>query len=391
MTALRTNLFVVALALSLLGNVMVYSATSKEYGTHYLVMRFVHLALGIIAFLAAKQVRYTSWRKNAAGLYLAVLACLILVLIPGVGVEARGARRWLDLGPISLQPAEFAKLAVVLLLSCTVARMRPGSGLPVRPVLAVGLLFALVFVEPDFGTSVVLVAGAAGVLWASELRTGDLLLSGGAVVAALFGIMLLEPYRRDRFLTFFDPWSVSESSGYQIVQSMVAIKAGSFFGAGAGAGGGSVSVPEVQTDMIFALIGEEFGLLGMMAVIGAFGFLALAGFKIALNAPSVMGRCLAAGLAMMFTVQTTFNIGAAMGAIPLAGMTLPFVSYGGSSVFVCFAAVGILYRISEDGEKAREAKPRRVSTRGGSTKRATGFDRRWRDGGTRDPRALRGG
>src|SRR5919199_2273951 len=136
MTALRTNLFVVALALSLLGNVMVYSATSKEYGTHYLVMRFAHLALGMIAFLAAKQVRYTSWHKNAAGLYLAVLACLILVLIPGVGVEARGARRWLDLGPISLQPAEFAKLAVVLLLSCTVARMRPGSGLPMRPVLA---------------------------------------------------------------------------------------------------------------------------------------------------------------------------------------------------------------------------------------------------------------
>jgi cell division protein FtsW len=217
------------------------------------------------------------------------------------------------------------------------------------------------------------------------------LLSGGAVVAALFGIMLLEPYRRDRFLTFLDPWSVPESSGYQIVQSMVAIKAGSFFGAGAGAGGGSVSVPEVQTDMIFALIGEEFGLLGMVAVIGAFGFLALAGFMIALNAPSVMGRCLAAGLATMFAVQTTFNIGAAMGAIPLAGMTLPFVSYGGSSMFVCFAAVGILYRVSGDGEKAREAKPRRVSTRGGGARRATGSDRRWRDGGTRDPRALRGG
>ena len=391
MTALRTNLFAVALALSLLGNVMVYSATSKEYGTHYLVVRFAHLALGVVAFLAAKQVRYTSWRKNAPGLYLVVLVCLILVLIPGMGIEARGARRWLDLGPISLQPAEFAKLAAVLLLSCAVARMRPGSGLPVRPILAVGLLFGLVFVEPDFGTSVVLVAGAAGALWASELRTKDLLLSGGAVVATLFGIMLLEPYRRDRFLTFLDPWSVSASSGYQIVQSMVAIKAGSFFGAGAGAGGGSVSVPEVQTDMIFALIGEEFGLLGMVAVIGAFGFLALSGFKIALNAPSVMGRCLAAGLAMMFAVQTTFNIGAAMGAIPLAGMTLPFVSYGGSSMFVCFVAVGILYRVSEDGEKAREAKPRRVSTRGSGARRAPGSDRRWRDGGTRDPRALRGG
>jgi cell division protein FtsW len=389
MTAYRTNLFAVALGLSLLGNVMVYSATSKEYGAHYLIVRFAHLTIGMVAFLAAKRVRYTSWRKIAPPFYLLVLAGLVLVLIPGVGIEVRGARRWLDLGPLSLQPAEFAKLAVILLLSCAVARARPGSGLPARPILAAGLLFGLVFFEPDFGTSVVIAAGAAGVLWASELRTRDLLGLGGAALVTLAAMMLLEPYRRDRFLTFLDPWSVSDGSGYQIVQSLVAIKAGSFLGAGAGAGGGGVSVPEVQTDMIFALIGEEFGLLGMVAVIGAFGFLALAGFKIALNAPSVMGRCLAAGLATMFTVQTSFNIGAAMGAVPLSGMTLPFVSYGGSSMFVCFAAVGILYRISEDGEKAREAKPRRAAS--GSAGRVAGIDRRRRNGGTRDPRALRSG
>jgi len=252
----------------------------------------------------------------------------------------------------------------------------------------VGLLFLLVVVEPDFGTSVVIAAGAAGVLWASELRTLDLLIAGGAALVALFGVMILEPYRRDRFLTFLDPWAVSDGSGYQIVQSMVAIKAGSFLGIGAGAGEGDVSVPEAQTDMIFALIGEELGLLGMVAVIGAFSFLALAGFKIALDAPSVMGRCLAAGLSTIFAVQTTFNVGAAMGSIPLAGMTLPFVSYGGSSMVVCFAATGILYRISEDGERAREATPRKTSKGG---KRPTRLDRRRRDGGARDPRALRGG
>lgn len=386
MTTFRTNLFAVALGLSLLGNVMVYSATSKEYGTHYLVVRFAHLILGIAAFFVAKQVRYTSWRKVASGFYIVVLVSLVLVLIPYMGTEVNGARRWFDLGPFSLQPAEFAKLAAILLLSSAVARMRPGSGLPTLSILAVGLLFGLVLVEPDFGTSVVIAAGAAGVLWASELRTRDLLFSGGIAFAGLAGLMLLEPYRRDRFLTFIDPWSVSESTGYQIVQSMVAIKAGSFFGAGAG--GGGVSVPEVQTDMIFALIGEELGLLGMVAVIGAFSFLALAGFRIALNAPSVMARCLAAGLATMFAVQTTFNIGAVMGAVPLAGMTLPFVSYGGSSMFICFAALGILYRISEDGEKAREAKPRKSSTSGAG--RVASLDRRRRNGRARDPRALRG-
>jgi cell division protein FtsW len=386
-TALRTNLFAVALGLSLLGNVMVYSAT-KEYGTHYLVVRFAHLALGVVAFFAAKQVRYTSWRKITPVFYFAVLLSLILVLFPGLGTEVRGARRWFDLGPWSLQPGEFAKLAAVLLLSCAVARARPGSGLPAWPMLGVGLLFGLVLIEPDFGTSVVVAAGAAGVLWASELRTRDLLIFGGLAFAALVVMMLLAPYRRDRFLTFLDPWSVSDGSGYQIVQSMVAIKAGSFLGAGAGAGEGGVAIPEAQTDMIFALIGEELGLLGMVAVIGAFSFLTLASFKIALKAPSVMARCLAAGLATIFAVQTTFNVGAAMGSVPLAGITLPFVSYGGSSTLVCFAAVGILYRISEDGEKAREAKPRRVSS---SAERVTDLDRRRRNRGTRDPRALRGG
>ncbi|MDP8953221.1 MAG: putative lipid II flippase FtsW [Actinomycetota bacterium] len=390
MTALRTNLFAVALGLCLLGNVMVYSATSRNFETHYLLVRFAHLALGMIAFFAAKRVRYTSWRALAPGFYLLVLASLILVLIPGIGTEAGGARKWFDLGPLHLQPAEFAKLAAVLLLSCAVARARPDSGLPVWPVLAVGLLLGLVLLEPDFGTSVVVAAGAAGVLWASELRTRDLLVFGGAAFVALVGMMLLAPYRRDRFMAFLDPWSVPEGSGYQMVQSMVAIKGGSFFGSGIGAGAAEeVFLPEVQTDMIFALIGAEFGLVGMVAVIGAFSFLALAGFKIALNAPSVMGRCLAAGLATMLTVQATFNVGAVMGALPITGITLPFVSYGGSSVLVCFAAVGILYRISEDGERAREAKPSKAST--GNAGRVAGLDRRRRNGGTRDPRALRGG
>jgi cell division protein FtsW len=140
-------------------------------------------------------------------------------------------------------------------------------------------------------------------------------------------------------------------------------------------------VPEVGTDMIFALIGEELGLIGMVAVIAAFGFIALAGLKIALNAPSVMARCVAAGLTTMLTVQAIFNIGAAMVVLPLAGMTLPFVSYGGSSLLVCFAAVGILYRISEDSERAREIKPHQ----------AKNPDSRGRHGRSRHPRAVRGG
>jgi cell division protein FtsW len=379
MSSLRANLFLVALGLSMLGLVMVYSATYSEVGTDFLFVRTCHMVFGVAAFFLASRVRYPAWRKYAPALYLIVLVGLVLVLVPGIGTQINGARRWLDVGPMSLQPAEFAKLAAILVLSCAVARLPHGSGLPVKPLVAVGVLFVLVFVEPDFGTSVVLLAGVAGTLWASELRTRDLVLSGLLGLVALTGMMVLEPYRRERFLTFLDPWAAADGSGYQVVQSMVAIKAGGFFGSGAGSGGQGPYVPELGTDMIFALIGEELGLIGMVVVIAAFGFIALAGLRIAMNAPSVMARCVAAGLTTMLIAQATFNIGAAMVVLPLAGMTLPFVSYGGSSLLVCFAAVGILYRISEDSERAREIKD------------TANPDRRRRHRGARYPRAVRGG
>lgn len=378
MSSLRANLFLVALGLSLLGLVMVYSAV----GTDFLPQRLVHMVLGVIIFFAVSRVRYTVWRKYALALYLIALAGLVLVLIPGIGSEINGAWRWIYIGPVSLQPAEFAKLASVIVLSCAVARLPSGSGLPFKPLAMVGVLFALVFIEPDFGTSVIVLSGVAGVLWASEIRSRDLILSGLMGLVAVVGMMLLEPYRRERFLTFLDPWAATDGSGYQVVQSMVAIKAGGFFGSGAGSGGQGPYVPEVGTDMIFALIGEELGLIGMVVVIAAFGFIAFAGLRIALGAPSVMARCVAAGLTTMLTVQAIFNLGAAMVVLPLAGITLPFVSYGGTSLLVCFAAVGILYRISEDSERAREIKPR------ANRKRP---DSRRRNGGARYPRAVRGG
>jgi cell division protein FtsW len=383
MTGLRTNLFLAALGLTLLGLVMVYSATYRDFGTQYLYVRAGHVVLGVLVFALTTRVRYTAWRRYAPALYVAVLIGLVLVLVPGVGTEIGGARRWLDLGPISIQPSEFAKLASILVLGCAVARVPPGSGLPLKPLAAVGLLFVLVLVEPDFGTSVVLLAGVAGVLWASELRTRDLVLSGIAGLGALFVVMLLAPYRRERFMTFLDPWAVADGSGYQVVRSMVAIKAGGVFGSGAGAGGQGAAVPEVGTDMIFALIGEELGLLGMVVVIAAFGFITLAGLRIALHEPSVIERCVSAGLTTLLAVEAVFNIGATMVVLPLAGMTLPFVSYGGSSLLTCFAAVGILYRISEDSERAREIKP--------PIQKTPDPDRRGRYGGPRDTRALRGG
>jgi cell division protein FtsW len=381
---LRTNLFFVALGLSLLGVVMVYSATYRFAGAEVLIVRLVHLAAGIGVFLLVSRIRYTVWRRYATVLYGIVLVGLVLVLVPGIGVRVNGSSRWIDLPFFNPQPSEFAKIVVVVYLACALARLKPGSGLPLKPLAAVGLLFGLVLIQPDFGTSVILLTGAAGALWASEVRTRDLLLSGVGGAAVLAVVMLLAPYRRERFFTFLDPWAVADTSGYQNVQAMIAIKAGGVFGSGAGSGGQGAVVPEIQTDMIFALVGEELGLLGMIGVIAAFCFIALAGIRIALEAPSVMARCVASGLTTMLVLQAVFNMGAAMVVLPLAGMTLPFVSYGGSSLLVCFAAVGMLYRISEDSERAREIEPRRNRPSG-----ARDGGRR-RDGRARDPRALRG-
>jgi cell division protein FtsW len=331
---------------------MVYSATSYEYGTYYLLSRGFHLALGIMAFGITSRVRYTAWRVLTPGVYAAVVLGLVLVLIPGVGIESGGARRWLNIGFFGLQPSEFAKLAAILLLSCAMTSLRPGSGprAIVRPLGAVGLLLALVLLEPDFGTSLIIAAGVAGVLWASELRTATLLRASGYTTALLAGIMLLEPYRRERIVTFLDPWSVAQTSGYQVTQSMMAIRSGGVFGVGVGRGQENVTVPEAHTDMVFSLIGEEVGLIGMLAVILGLAYIAFWGYRLAMSAPSVLGRCVSAGIATMFTTQAIFNIGANMAILPLTGITLPFVSHGGSSLLVCFASAGILHRIAKDGQ-----------------------------------------
>ncbi len=394
MSNLRTNLFIVALGLSLLGLVMVYSATYQDYGARYLILRGGHIFAGLLVFFVVSHIHYTAWKRFSPWIYAGAVVSLGLVLVPSIGIEVGGARRWLDLGITSVQPAEFAKIAAVVVLSCALARWRPGAGLPVGPLAAVGLLFLLVVLEPDFDTSVIMLAGVAGTLWASEVRTSLLLFLGGSGLAGLAWVMLAEPYRRERFMTFLDPWSAAEGSGYQVVQSMIAIHSGSVFGAGVGSGISDALVPEAQTDMIFTMVGEELGLIGMMIVIAAFAFLALTGYRIALSTPSMLGRCMAAGLTTMLAAQAAFNLGATMGMLPLSGMTLPFVSYGGSSLIVCFAIVGILYRISEDSERAREAKSQRDE--GGSSGEQSPEDipesphRRRRDRGPRDTGAMRG-
>jgi cell division protein FtsW len=353
------------LALALLGNVMVYSATSYDHGTYYLVSRMFHLALGITAFVVTSRVRYTSWRILTPALCAVVMLALVLVLIPGIGIESGGARRWLNIGFFGLQPSEFAKLVAILLLGCTVSRVRPGSGprAIVRPLGAVGLILVLVLLEPDFGTAFIIAAGGAGVLWASELRTGPLLRAGGYATALLAGIMVLEPYRRERIVSFLDPWSVAQGSGYQVTQSMMAIKNGGVFGVGVGRGQEDVTVPEAHTDMVFSLIGEELGLIGMLAAILGLAYIAFWGYRLAISAPSVMGRCVSAGIATMFATQAVFNIGANMAIFPLTGITLPFVSHGGSSLMVCFASAGILHRIAKDGQRVGMPSRRGVNRR----------------------------
>jgi cell division protein FtsW len=381
MKRLRVNLFLVALGLSLLGLVMVYSATSADHGQKYLLVRSAHMVMGVGAFVAVSRVRYTLWRKLAPALYFVALLGLILVFVPDVGTEAGGARRWLDLGAISFQPAELAKIAAVVTVGCAVSRRQAQDSLPVLPLLAIGLLFALVLMEPDFGTAAILLAGVGGALWASEVRMGQLLAVGGLLSTGMVGVMLAAPYRRERFMSFLSPGE-ERGVGYQVARSVEAIKSGDLLGTGVGGGMQGDLVPELRTDMIFALVGEELGVLGMGVIIGSFLFIALAGFFIAMHAPSVLGRSMAGGLVVMLCVQAALNIGGVMGVLPLTGMTLPFVSYGGSSLVISFLAVGILYRISEDGERVGEVRSKR---------NAPHSYRRRRNGRARHPGSVRGG
>ncbi len=323
------------------------------------------VGLGVVAMLVLSRVDYSWFRKTAVPIAGLGLAGLVLVLVPHVGSVVNGARRWIIFGGQGIQPSELAKLAAVILVAALIVR-RPREVATLGGFLrlaAVGILpgAALIMLEPDLGTTLVLVTAIVAVLVAggAPLRYLLGLLFAGAVL--LMGLIVVEPYRLARLTTFLDPWKNMQGSGYQAAQSLISIASGRFFGVGLG---NSVQkfgfLPEQGTDMITGIIGEELGLIGLLVLLALYAALAWCCFRIALNCKDLFGKLLATGITALIVGQACINVGAALGLLPLTGVPLPLVSLGGTSMLVVLAGLGIMLNISTNRRShIGEAEPRR--------------------------------
>jgi cell division protein FtsW len=367
---------------------MVYSATSAPAAlgggdpVFYLKRESIYAAIGVVLLLVASRVDYRTLRYLAPFLMLASFGLCLAVLV--LGEQVNGARRWLGVGPLVFQPSELAKLSLAIWASAYLARHRAPQSLKelVRPIgLTSGLFAGLILVEPDLGTVIAIgiVLGAILVVSGVPLRV---LAAGGSIAIALgLAAIWFEPYRRARLFSFVDPWHDAQGAGFQTLQAIIGFGSGGIFGTGIGQGVAKVNyLPEAHTDMIFATIGEELGLVGAALVIAAYCAFAYAGLRVALRCRDPFGKRLAAGLTTLVCGQALVNLAAVLGLAPLTGITLPFVSYGGSSLVVSLASVGVLLNIAGHGRAAsaqmsdrsgRDRRPRAaVAGRRGGARRA---------------------
>jgi cell division protein FtsW len=369
-------LVLVTLGLTAFGLVMVYSATSASAAlggsdpVFYLKREGIYALIGVTLLMIGSRVDYRALRYLAPVLMLTSLGLCAAVLV--IGQEVNGARRWLGVGSLSFQPSELAKLSLAIWAAAYLAR-RPAPGTLkelARPIgITTGLFAGLILLEPDLGTVIAIGVMLAAILVVSG--TPLRVLAAGGAIATTLGLAAIwfEPYRRARLFSFIDPWRDAQGAGYQTVQAIIGLGSGGPLGVGLGHGSTKVNyLPEAHTDMIFAVIGEELGLIGTTLVMAAFVVFAYAGLRIAVNCRDPFGKRLAAGLTAMVCGQAMINIAAVLGLAPLTGITLPFVSYGGSSLVVSLAAVGVLLNIAGHGGKARAQVPDR--SRGNGRPRA---------------------
>lgn len=350
-------LILVVSVLCVMGLVMVLSASSivslSSYGSpwHYFIRQWIWLALGCLAFTAALRVDHERWRRPSRAMMWVTVALLFAVLVPGIGVSAYGASRWIGTSSVQLQPAELAKLALVLFAADILDRRvgKESWAYQAGPVLAVlFLLVILVMAQPDMGTTMVLVLIAGAMLFTAGLP-GRMLAGLGGV--GLFGGYLMAkaaPYRWKRMTAFLHPFKDAQNSGYQSVQSLLALSHGHVLGDGLGSSIASYGyLPNAQTDFIFAVIGEETGLVGGFFVSALFITFMLVGVRIACRAPSRFAALTAAGITAWIVGQAVINIGAVVGLLPVTGVPLPFVSFGGSALVISLFGVGLLANIAK--------------------------------------------
>lgn len=356
---IRFDFVIVLVTLLLLGIglVMVHSASSvlSQQKFHdpffYAKRQLMWAGLGVVAMILAANYDYHKLRALAPKLMVAAFAFLLLVLIPGVGQNRGGSQAWLGLGSFGIQPSEFAKLALIVFLAHYLADARDKMDSFWRgfvPPLSMALVaILLIMLEPDLGQSVVIMGTSIILLFAAGARWRHLLGLFSLGMAAFVGLVAVAPYRMDRIVAFIDPWKYPLNEGYQIIQSLYALGSGGLVGLGLGHSQQKfLYLPEPQTDFVFSILGEELGFLGGVTVLALFAVLVWRGFRTAMFAPDEFGSLLSAGITGMIAVQVLINVGVVTGSIPATGITLPFISFGGSSLTLMLTGVGILLNIS---------------------------------------------
>jgi cell division protein FtsW len=359
------------LLLTTLGLIMVLSASSvsafARFGSSFLYFKrqLLYAVIGSGLAVIASRVRYQVWQRAWPAMLGCTLLLLLLVLHPSAGTVSGGSARWIDIGFVSMQPSELAKFVVVCAVASILARNIKHLDDPIRWAVGicviVGLISILILLQPDLGTMMVIAITVFLMLFVAGVRLR--LMATSAVIASALGFALImgQGYRRIRFLSFLHPWADPRNTGYQLIQSLIALGSGHLVGVGLGASRQKwMYVPNAHTDFIFSIMGEELGLAGEILVLALFGALVYAGIRIALRAPDAFGRLLAAGITAWLGVQALVNLGGATGVLPITGVPLPFMSYGGSSLLVSLAATGVLLSIG---------RAELVAARAGRTKR----------------------
>jgi cell division protein FtsW len=357
-------MFAIATGLSLFGAAMVYSASAmialreSQSQFTYFYKQLAFTLVGLAAMFVVSKIDYR--RYQASWFVYGFLALTVLMLIAVFAFPSiNGARRWIRFGGLSFQPSEMAKLALPIFLAFFLTKNEKTVGdlrsTVIPCVSALVLLAGLVFIEPDLGTVIVMCAIFSAVYFAAGAKIIHIASIAAAMAVAGIGAIVLAPWRVQRLMAFLDPFSHSDDAGYQVVQSLMAIGSGGIAGEGFAKGQAKLFyLPYPYSDFIFSVVGEEFGLIGTLAIVIAFGLLLWRGTKAAMNAPDRFGMLLGIGIITGIVVQALFNISVVISIVPAKGIPLPFISYGGTSVFMTMLAVGILLNISQNSGKERE-------------------------------------
>ena len=351
--------------LSGIGIIMVYSASSSiSMETHhnlfyYMQKQVLFCGISLCVMFVAASFPYRLYRSFSYIILFAAIALLTAVLIPSLNIKAGGASRWLNLGGLTFQPAEFAKLALILFLGYSLSKkqelVKVFSVGFIPHAFIFGLFACLIILQPDFGTIVVLGIITWGMMFIAGVKLLHLLSPLPLLIPVIYFWVYKVEYRLERILSFLNPWDDPYNTGYQITHSLKAFGSGGIFGKGIGLGMQKMHyLPEPHTDFIFSIIGEELGLIGVIAVLSLYLILILKGMKIARTSKNIFGSITATGLTLYIGIQVIINTGVALGVLPTKGLTLPFISYGGTSLVVNMAAMGILMNIgaSNDDEQA---------------------------------------